>query len=146
MAQRKQVKLTQQQLMQTFVGENNRLEEINRRIMELSAVLNELTMAIDALKAMKQDKEKIMVPLGAGVFLEATAEKPREVVFSMTGGVLKTKKAEEVKKELETRKEALQKVFEANQAQRQRTATNVNTLSDVLREGQRIARQNRKTK
>src|SRR3989344_1326606 len=132
----KKVQLTQEQLFQAFAGENQRLEDLNQRINMLIMGLNEITMALSSMDAVKKDKDKIMVPLGAGVFLQAKTEDNENVVFALAGAVMKTKKLEEAKQEIEKRKESLEKMLENTKREHQRTAANVNALTEVIRKGQ----------
>ena len=139
----KKVQLTQEQLFQAFAGENQRLEDLNQRINMLIMGLNEITMALSSMDAVKKDKDKIMVPLGAGVFLQAKTEDNENVVFALAGAVMKTKKLEEAKQEIEKRKESLEKMLENTKREHQRTAANVNALTEVIRKGQEFIQKQR---
>ena len=139
----KKVQLTQEQLFQAFAGENQRLEDLNQRINMLIMGLNEITMALSSMDAVKKDKDKIMVPLGAGIFLQAKTEDNENVVFALAGAVMKTKKLEEAKQEIEKRKESLEKMLENTKREHQRTAANVNALTEVIRKGQEFIQKQR---
>ncbi|MBI2597693.1 MAG: hypothetical protein HYW50_00685 [Candidatus Diapherotrites archaeon] len=141
MGERKEIRLTQEQMLQAFAAENSRLEDLNLRINNLALALNELNSSIAAMDAIAKEKGKILVPLGAGVLLNAHTEDNESVLFSMAGGVLKLKKIENVKKELEKRKESIERALESVRRDQQQIAINVNALGTVLREGSRIAQQ-----
>ncbi len=139
----KKVQMTQEQLFSAFAGENQRLEDLNQRINMLIMGLNEITMALLSMDAIKKEKDKIMVPLGAGIFLQAQTEDNENVVFALAGEVMKTKKLEEAKQEIEKRKESLEKLLENTKREHHRTATNVNALTEVIRKGQEFIQQQR---
>ncbi len=130
----KTIKLTGQQLVQAIENEKSKLEMLNRRMGSLQAISREIAGAELAIKEIGKTKpdEKILVSLGAGLFMDATIQENSKVLMGMTGDVLKYKTIEEAKKELEIRRNDLNKEIREVQEESRRTASNLNNLNKAL--------------
>lgn len=144
--QQKQVTLNEQQLMQLFQTENERLNESNQKGTALRNILTETMTARDTISGITGAKkdEKIMVPIGAGILIAAKIEDNKTALWSMQGSAAVKKPFEEIEKELATRIQnielALEKEMHANQA----VAQNLNNLGMVIRQAENAAKQRRK--
>lgn len=109
MADEKQgVKVSRQQLLETLQGEQMKAEMLQREISGNRAVIRDLNGAETAVKAIRDAKDKqIMVPLGAGVFMETILDK--QALKQMTNTVMMKSTPEEILKELEIRKRNIEK-------------------------------------
>jgi prefoldin alpha subunit len=93
-AQNKQFELQflQQQIQQT----EEHLHSLNHQLTDLKR----LSGSLDEVKSTKKDSDMI-VPLGAGMFVEATLKDPKQILMNVGSGILTKKNFEDAKKILE---------------------------------------------
>lgn len=136
-SQAKEVKLTGNQIAEMLNSEKAKFNAIMQRINELQSAMIETKGSINALKELsKQKNAKILVPLGAGVFLEANIESPENVKITLPGNVIVQKSNEEAVKEVEKHAEALGNEINALQKEQQQTAINAGNLENIIRTAQ----------
>jgi prefoldin alpha subunit len=130
MAEKNQVKLTGQQVLQAYQIEQAKLESVRNRLEQLQRLLSETIGAeqtIGEVAAAKKD-QKIMVSVGAGVYAEARLESVKEVKTGLGGGVLVSSTTEKTLKELGKRKEEIRKDLNAARQEEILVMQNLNNL------------------
>ncbi len=146
MAERKEVKLTGQQVQNAYRQEESKLQVAETRRKNLQQLLVETLGAEESLKAIKNaaKSQKIMVSLGAGLYAEAKLETTIEVKTGLGAGVLVKASTEDALKALDKRKDEIQKDLAAIQNEEARTVQNLNSLGTVIQSTQRKAKANKK--
>jgi prefoldin alpha subunit len=129
------ITLSAQQLIGMIQNERQNFEAVQRSIGNAQLALQETIFATDALKAIVETKkgEKIMLPLGAGIYTEALVEDNARAKASLAGGVLLEKPIEEILKDLDGRKAEIEKGLAAMQKDQEKIAANLNSLTGLLR-------------
>ena len=136
-SQAKEVKLTGNQIAEMLNSEKAKLNAIMQRINELQTAMIETKGGINALKELsKQKNAKTLIPLGAGVFVEAGIENSENVKITLPGNVIVQKSNEAAVKELEKQAEALSNEINALQKEQQQTAINAGNLENIIRTAQ----------
>jgi prefoldin alpha subunit len=136
-SQAKEVKLTGNQIAEMLNSEKAKFNAIMQRISELQSAMIETKGSINALKELsKQKNAKTLIPLGAGVFMEAGIENSENVKITLPGNVIVQKSNEEAVKELEKQAEALSNEINALQKEQQQTAINAGNLENIIRTAQ----------
>lgn len=109
----------------------DRVEAMSRQVQVLRVSLDEVTMALEAVKAFKDAKEgdEIMVPVGASSFIPVKVTGNRTVITGIGSGISIQKTADESIEYLESNSaeitEALKKSVEAlNESQQNLAAMN----------------------
>ena len=145
MAEEKEIKLTSQQVEQMYAGERQKLQELQERMQAIQNAVMEAQGAIDSIKALQENKqENIMVPLGAGNFIEAKPEELKKVKTSIGPNIIIEKTPEETLKVLEKQIQDAKKQAESLSAETQQTAQNIAGLENIMREAaKKIAEQRR---
>ncbi|MFH1663316.1 MAG: hypothetical protein ABH986_00625 [archaeon] len=139
MAEEKSVVLSGNQIMTAFAQEKMRLEETNRGINSVQAILEEILFAKESLNAIKKTKkgEKAMVSLGAGVYLDVLVDKSTKVKSSRAGGVIIEKETSAAIEEIEQReKETIEKLEQLEKVQRASYA-NLNALGQMITQAEK---------
>ena len=116
----------QQQIQEQFnqlVAEVRLLEtyyqEVTNRQQAVSAALLDTRAALEALDALsKSEKNNLLVPLGAGSLIFATAEPLDKIIVSVGAGVAIEKSLESAKSFLQTRRQDLEKAVSSLDSQR----------------------------
>lgn len=103
----KQVSLNENQLIQMAQQEENSLNSKQQLMQKIAESLKETNGAIEALKEIKDHKGKILVKLGAGIFIE-TEVKTETCKRSFSEDGYKEEKITESIKALEKRKENIE--------------------------------------
>lgn len=132
--EKKTVKLTEPQLVNAFNSERANLEGLQEQYSRTENYLQELLAARDALAAIQKakDNEKIVVPLGAGVYIDAAIENKNTVKASFGSGVVMPTSIDEALKELEGRKTDTEKAVAGLQRDREQMLSNLNSLGKLL--------------
>ncbi len=117
MTKEQKITLSLQQLVEERQKLNSRMKSLQQKAGTRSQILAELFAARDTLNHIKDSKteEKIMVDLGAGVYIEAKIDVKGKVQRSFAGNIIIDKKAENVLKDITTDIEKVQKDIEAIQ-------------------------------
>jgi len=134
-----EIKLSTQQVLQMFQGEQTKLEIIQRNRITLQNLIREQLLAIDSLNAVQNTKEneQIIVPLGAGVFLDASLKNNKEVQASITGDVIVKESIPKVINKIEARKkETIEKDMELAREQ-ERIIQNLKNMERILQQASR---------
>lgn len=145
-AQPQKVSLSREQLFQLLQVENTRFQQAQERVNALRQILNETNSAKEAVQeiAKAKENEKIVIPLGSGVFAFAKIEDTKQGLVSLAGGAGKPKTFTEIEQDLEKRRENLQSALEKENDLAQRTFANLQNLSTVLQQAENNARRQRR--
>lgn len=143
MAEEKKVTLTGQQLMQFAAQERQKLEQVNSRIAALQNFRNEMRGTKDALQEISRNEKgnKVMVNLGAGIYVEAVLEENTKAIAAIAGSVFKEKKNEELMTSLENRLTTIDKQLEGIAKEQHAVLARINQLEQVLEAGTRFMQQ-----
>ncbi len=134
MNEKKELKLTGQQAVRLFEAEKAKIGVVQRKMESLQGIATELDNAILALNEIKKIKNDspFLVPLGAGIYIEAKLENTTNAKHSLAGSIMIDEKVEEIVKKLTAqKKEALQNM-ETLQKEGQALSSNLNNLGNVL--------------
>ncbi len=144
----KEITLNQSQIEQMYVAERAKIEALERQKATLGGMLADTETAIRALDSVSKAKgnEKIMVSLGAGVFIDATIADNKSASGSFHGGVLMRLSADEARAELEKKRDALREEMQTAVREEERIVININNLAKVIAAGQRVLREARMKK
>jgi prefoldin alpha subunit len=131
---KQQIKLTEPQLVNAFSAERANLEALQTQLADVQAFLRELLAAKDSLTAIKKskEKEKIIVPLGAGYYIDAMLDNNANVKASLAGGAVLNNTIEEALKAIEEKKQDTERTIANMQSDQERILTNLNSLSRLL--------------
>ena len=92
--------------LNTYQGQ---AEVIQQQIENLNASLTELTIALDTLEVVKDEKkEETLVPIGAGSFLITELKNTDEVIIGLGAGVAVKKKIADAKETIGEQKTELE--------------------------------------
>lgn len=134
MAENKEVRLTGQQTVRLFESERAKIGVVQRKMESIQSIINELDNAVSALNEIKktQKDSSFLVPLGAGVYIEAKLENTKKAKHSLAGSIMVDEKVDEIIKNLNVqKKEALQNVTTL-QKEGQALSHNINNLGTIL--------------
>ena len=94
-------------------------------------------------KVEKEEKgNKVVVPLGAGVMIEAGIDNVRKVMFSYAGGAVTHKTIPDVRQELNKRLELIRKENEQALVEREKIEKGLTNLRNILMLADKNARAN----
>ena len=111
--------------LNTYQGQ---AEVIQQQIENLNASLTELTIALDTLEVVKDEKkEETLVPIGAGSFLITELKNTDEVVIGLGAGVAVKKKIADAKVTIEEQKTELEEL-------RDKMTLDLQKISDYIRQ------------
>ncbi len=144
--QEQKVTLTGPQLVQLAGQERQRLDLASRRLESIQGFRTELMGAKEALQEIGKNESgnKILVNLGAGIYIEAGVEDNSKALVAIAGSVFREKKNEELIKLIGQRISEATKQLENAMAEQQGIIARVNQLEGILQTGQQmIAKQQR---
>lgn len=132
----KKVELTDQQVAQIYEGARNAFESLNKRKNELLGAKTELERALLAVDDVSNSGkgEKIMVSIGAGVFLDAQIAEHEGFRLNIPGGIFKKANAAAVKAELGKRREDVNKSISDVDKELEKAVKDVNKWGKVMRD------------
>jgi len=133
-------------MMQVFQQENERFHDSQQKISALRGILNETNAAKEAVKAIGKSKEneKVIVPIGAGVFVFAKTENTKQALLALSGGPAVPKPVSEIEKELDKRLENIEKALDRETSANQAMLSNLNNFAQVMRQADRSRQQQRR--
>ena len=128
------IKLTREQLINAFGAERANLDALQQQMVAMDNALREILGATDALNAIKKSKEgeKIVVPVGAGIYIDAAIESSSKAKSSLAGGVVVNTSIEDALKELEAKKQETENAIAGVRKDQERTITTLNSLGNLL--------------
>lgn len=133
--EKKQIKLTEDQLLNAFANERSNMEAMQASLSNAENNMREIFAATDALNTIKKAKEneKIIVPLGSGIFIDASLESNQNAKSSLAGGVVVNVAIEEALKQLLERKQETEKTIGEMHKELERISTNLNSIGSMIR-------------
>ncbi len=134
MAEKKQVELKGRQVLQAYQAEQAKLESMQRKMQALQTLMVETATAEQALNEIKKagKNQKIMVALGAGVYVEAALESNKRVKTGLGDGVLMGSTVEKSLKDLAKRKEEIQKDIIGVQKEESAAVQNLRNIGTAI--------------
>ena len=133
MAEQK-INLNQEQLVQMFQTEQDRLNSLNNSIQVTLQVLDENLGTLNALKVLKDsnEKEEIYVPLGSGVFVKASLSNEKEIIMAIANEVTSKTSIEKAIKKLEEKEKKLAENHASLVEEQRKLAINLQSLEKVI--------------
>ncbi|MDO8538579.1 MAG: prefoldin subunit alpha [archaeon] len=143
-----EVSMSGEQVMNFYKNEREKLKIIQNRNMSLNNLLNETLLTMDSLNEIKktQKNEKILVPLGAGVFADATLIENEKVKISLGGNVMIDAQIEKALDDLGKRKEELEKDIEMTVKEENQTINQINSLGNIIQQARGAIKNQRSRK
>ncbi|MFA4907754.1 MAG: prefoldin subunit alpha [archaeon] len=133
-----QIRLSGNQLVQLYEGERQKLEALERRLELVQRAMVEVTGTIETISALTKSgqTDSVLLPIGAGIYIEASVENKKNVKASIPGGIVLELTSEDAKEELGKRREELAKDERVLGEELQKSATALNQLGNLLQAGQ----------
>ncbi len=129
----KTVRVSGQQLSEMHQVEQSKLETLYSRLNVAQKVLVDQLAAIDALKELQKEKSAIiLVPLGAGTYVEAKIENAEKVKSSVSNGVMVDTEISKTLKKLEQLLEKTRKEVEMLQAEQGIAYNNLAGIENII--------------
>ena len=142
---RRKVELTDQQVTQIYEASRNTLESLNARRRELFNARNEIEITLLAIEEISSSKkgEKLMVPVGAGIYLDAELSDSDGFRMNLPGGIFKKVNSAAAKAELGKRREDLMKNIAEIDKEMEKALQDVNKWGKIVRDVSQAKRQAR---
>ncbi|MBN2067160.1 MAG: hypothetical protein JW744_01690 [Candidatus Diapherotrites archaeon] len=136
MAQKKEIRLNQQQMLEAYRNEQSKLAFLQGRQAEMQQALMEIASAIDSISELGKAKkdEAILVSLGAGTYIEAKLSEMKKVKSGLAGNVLIEEDNEKVQKKLEMEREKVEASLAQLQKEMQTIANNLRGFESIFRQ------------
>lgn len=134
MAEKKQVELKGRQVLQAYQEEQAKLEALQGKMQDLQTLMIETAAAEQSIQEIQaaEKNQKIMVALGAGMYVEATLESTKRVKTGLGDGVLMGSTVENAIKDLGKRREEIQKDIISIQKHEGATVQNLRNLGAAI--------------
>lgn len=139
MAEKNQIELKGQQVIQAYQVEQAKLEDLQRKMQGLQTLMLETSAAEQSLSEISKagKNQKIMVALGAGIYIDATLESTKKVKVGLGDGVLMGETLEKALKDLTKRKAEIQKDIIGVQKAESVAMQNLRNLGTAIENGRR---------
>ena len=143
-ADKKEINLTRDQLIGSFELERNRYDAVAKRLNMIISAQYEISMTIEALNEIEKSGKgnKIIVPLGAGVMVEANLDGNKDAMFSFSGGAITNKGIPAIRDELKKRLESLKKEYDVTTVERQKIEKGLANIRNIIMLAENNARAN----
>ena len=140
MVETKEMKISGEQAIQLYQAEKAKIDVVQRKLESISRILMEVNAAEDSLKAIKNSKqgENILVPLGAGIYIDVKVDNVKQAKNSLAGSVMLDENVDSIIKKLNEQKKEALKNIETLQKERGLLTANINNLGAML---SRVSRQ-----
>lgn len=140
----REVKVTGQQLMDTYRNDQIRLEELEKKGKALQKVITEMISTLDSVKEIKNTKEgeNTLILLGAGIYVEGKITNTKTLKNSLAGKVLINT---DIAKVLTSLDEDLKKAgseMAKTQTEMQKVQRNLQMVSQMMQKGQQMMQEN----
>jgi prefoldin subunit 5 len=124
--------------------ENQKLQELIQQRRTVENILVETSQVQESVKAL-QDKgsDNAIIPLGGGIFVEGKIT-PKTYKRTLPGNVVLAGSREQIEKDLEERKNILEKDLKTIDTQVQKRSANIQNINNLLREIQKARIQHAK--
>jgi prefoldin alpha subunit len=138
--EKKEIKLTGQQIAQNFEANRQRLQALNQRISQMMNVKREIQTGINALQELQKSQD-IKFMIGSGIYVEAKVLDAKNVTVTLPEGILITQSYEKTLKDLNKRMNETDKLIQEIRKQQARTNQQTMLFQELMVKGQQIARQ-----
>ena len=140
--QQKEIRLTGEQILLQYNDTRARLETVQSRIRALAGMRQDMLLANTALKAISsaQEGEKILVALGAGIYIEAEAKNVKKVKKLLAGNIMVDDDSEATIKSVQEELEKTGRAMQELQREEQALGQNLNALGQIIQKTQELAR------
>ncbi len=130
----KSIRLTPQMIMENAQNDQARLELVTRQIRDLQAIVVEVNNAKNALLELQKSPkgETVLVPLGAGVYVETQSTGNTEVKTMLSGTVMVNRSIADTIQKLDENIASVQKDIETLQKDHQALANNLTQWQALL--------------
>lgn len=128
------IRLTPEQVVENAQADNARFEYTQRQLVELQRIANEMAGALAALTEIGKTPagENILVPLGAGIFIEAQLADTKTVKTGLSGTVMVNRSLDDARQKISENMSAVQKDIERLSLERDRLAANLQTWQKMI--------------
>lgn len=135
---RKTIKLDKKQTMKLYQSKEKELQGITQRVEQIEGILTEMSKAETALKAIEKvkDKEKLLVNVGAGIFIECEIVSKAQIKVMLPGQVMTEKDVKDVLEDIGKRRKELEDTRKKLINSYNQTAQLLDKISSVFREMQ----------
>ncbi|MFH0714174.1 MAG: prefoldin subunit alpha [Candidatus Diapherotrites archaeon] len=131
--QAKTVQLSGEDLSRMHQAEQGKLQALGERANSIQRILMDQLAAIDALKELKSEKEgNILVPLGAGTFIEAKVGNVEKVKSSVANNVMVEMEIPKAIEKLEKNSEQTKKELEELQKEQNIVLNNIAGIENIF--------------
>ena len=133
----KKVQLTGNQLIQMSNQEKQKLAQINDQLARFREFKTELQASKDVLTEIAKNKkgDKILINLGAGIYMNASIEENSKAISSLSGNVFKEKDSKELINILDSKIKNMNKTIGKIAEDQQKIIARVNQLEQILAAG-----------
>jgi len=137
----KELRLTGEQILAQYNETKARLDATQSRIGALSGMRQDMLVANTALKALNsaEEGEKMLVALGAGIYVEAEAKNVKKAKKLLSGNIMVDDDAENVVKSISEELERTGKTLQQLRSEEQALAQNLNSLAGIIQKTQELA-------
>ena len=145
---KEEVSLTGSQIAEIVKQEKIRMKELSRQASQMRAIINEISNSIQAIKAVQGKKDlQIIVPLGAGISLDAKVESAEKLKTTLPGNIVVEKTPKEAIEMLEGQTNAIKREIELLKGELLQSSNKIKEFSKIMRLAQnQFSRQNAQSK
>ncbi len=142
---KKELKVTGKQLIDTYRGDQAKMDVLQRRQQGLQHILTETILASEAIKELQKAKkdDSVLVSLGAGLYTEAKIVQTKKLKSSLAGSVLVDEETGKALSKLQEEIEKIRNDLAKVQNERQQTVENMQSISGILNESRKSAQKAR---
>ncbi len=137
----KEIKVTGQQLMETYRGDQAKIEGLQKKSNSLQQVINEIIATLDSVKGIEKtaNGENALISLGAGIYAEGKITNTKTLKSSLAGNVLVNTDIAKVSASLDEDLKKAGKEFANTQYEMRKTQRNMQMVSQMMQKGQLMA-------
>ena len=145
-AKPREIKVTGQQLMDTYRNDQAKLERLEKKGKALQKVITEMISALESVKGIKNttEGENTLISLGAGVYAEGKITNTKTLKSSIAGNVLINTDIATVSKNLDEDLKKAGTEMAKTQTEMQKVQRNLQMVSQMLQQGQSMMKENQK--
>ncbi len=127
-------KVTPEQIITEYEMLRSQAQAYEQNLQMISSSITELQSTLESLREINKLEEgrDILVPLGAGTFIEATLPKPEGVILSVGADVSVKKPMEEALSDLEGRIQELEKVRKEHSAKYEEILQRLQAIAPIV--------------
>ncbi len=144
----REMKVTGQQLMDTYRNDQARLEGLEKKGQALQKVITEMISTLDSVKGIENttEGENTLISLGAGVYAKGKITNTKTLKSSLAGNVLVDTDIAKVSKSLDEDLKKAGTEMAKTQTEMQKVQRNLQMVSQMLQKGQAMMQENKPQK